>query len=246
MKIILVTSDLTYAPENYNDVFEFVVRSSRQHIVGVVLVRINKLGVLAKLPYLYFAGCKNIARTLACNFSDALLGQKKKFLKNLEIPFISVKSINDRKAILWLEALKPDLIFNMRARCIYKDAVLKIPHLGCVNVHHGILPHQKGFFCDLYALADNRTVGFTIHQMTNHVDQGQILYREEVDKNKNYIDYLAGVASREKTAIVNFMERNVQGNFSPEAISNSKHRPIVTTTPNFRTIKELQRKGMIL
>ena len=246
MKIILVTSDLTYAPENYKDVFEFVVRNSRQHIAGVVLVRINKFGVLAKLPYLYFAGCQNIANTLARNFSDALFGQKKIFLKNLEIPSISVKSINDQKAILWLQTLKPDLILNMRARCIYKDAVLKIPHLGCANVHHGILPHQKGLFCDLYALADNRAAGFTIHQMTNYIDQGQILYREEVNKNKNYIDYLAEVALKEKVAIVNFIERIVRGNILSGVISNSDQRPAVTTTPNFRKIKELQHKGIIL
>ena len=246
MKVILVTSDLTYAPENYNDVFEFVARNSSQYIAGVVLIRINKFGILAKLPYLYFAGCRNIANTLARNLSDALFRQKKKFLKNLGIPLISVKSINDRKAILWLETLKPDLILNMRARCIYKDAVLKIPHLGCANVHHGILPHQKGLFCDLYALADNRVAGFTIHQMTNYIDQGQILYREEVNKNKNYIDYLAEVASKEKVAIVAFIKRAVRGNLLSEAISNNDQHPTVTTTPNFRKIKELQRKGIIL
>ncbi len=246
MKIVLVTSDLTYAPKNYNDVFEFVVRNSRQHIAGVVLVRINKFGVLAKLPYLYFAGCKNIANTLVRNFSDALFGQKKKFLKNLGVPFISVKSINDQKAILWLQTLKPNLILNMRARCIYKNAVLKIPHLGCANVHHGILPYQKGLFCDLYALADNRATGFTIHQMTNHVDQGRILHREEVNKNKNYVDYLAEVASKEKVAIVALIKRTVRGNLLSEAISNNDQHPTVTTTPNFRKIKELQRKEIIL
>lgn len=246
MKIILVTSDLTYVPENYNDVFEFVVHNSRHHIAGVVLVRINKLGILSKLPYLYFAGCKSIANTLARNLGDAILGRKKQFLKKLGIPFIFAKSINDRNTVLWLQTMGPDLILNMRSRCIYKDAVLKIPRLGCVNVHHGILPLQKGLFCDLYALAENRMTGFTIHQMSNHIDQGQILYREEVNKNKKYIDYLKEVASREKMAIVNFIESVVQNNSLPEIILNNGHRPIVTTTPNFKTVKQLQRKGIIL
>ena len=247
MKIILVTSDLTYAPQNYNDVFEYVVRNSSQHIAGVVLIRIGKLGVLAKLPYLYFAGCKNIADTLARNLGSALLvGRKRKFLRKLAIPFISVNSINDRKAILWLNNLKPDLILNMRARCIYKDVVLETPRLGCVNVHHGILPRQKGLFCDLYALAENRGAGFTIHQMTNEIDQGQILYREEVNTNKNYISYLTGVALKEKVAIVNFIGIVAHNGSLPQAIASENYDPVITTTPNFKIIKELQRKGIIL
>ena len=185
MKIILVTSDLTYVPENYNDVFEFVAQNSQQYIVGVVLVSINKLSIVAKIPYLYFAGCKNIAKTLTRNVGDALLGRKKKFLKKFGVPFLSVKSINDRKAILWLQTIEPDLILNMRARCIYKDAVLKIPHLGCVNVHHGILPFQKGIFCDLHAIANDRETGFTIHTMARQIDRGEILYQETIRSSKN-------------------------------------------------------------
>ena len=43
MKIILVTSDLTYAPENYNDVFEYVISNASQHLAGIVIVKINKI-----------------------------------------------------------------------------------------------------------------------------------------------------------------------------------------------------------
>ena len=100
MKIILVTSDLTYAPENYDDVFEFVARNSSQHVAGVALIKISKLTVLAKLPYFYFAGCRNIAYTLAHNFGSVLLGRKRRFLRKLGIPFIYVEGINDRKAVV--------------------------------------------------------------------------------------------------------------------------------------------------
>lgn len=246
MKIILVTSDLTYCPRNYNDVFDFVVHNSSQHIAGVVLVKINKIGVLNKLLYLYFAGCKNIASTLVHNINDTLLGKKQKLLKKLEIPFISVKSINDQETILWLKNLEPDLILNMRARCVYEEDVLKIPRLGCVNVHHGILPDQKGLFCDLYAIAHNRVTGFTIHQMTKLIDQGQILHIEEMDKNKNYISYLRGVVLKEKMAIVNFIKKVGQTDSLPQAIAKESCDLVVTTTPNLKTIKELQRKGIIL
>jgi len=246
MKILLVTSDLTYAPENYNNVFEYVTSNASQHLVGVVIVKINKFSVLAKVPYLYFAGCNNMSNTLIRNLADASSGRKRKFLAALKIPFIFANSINDAQTIAWLNSMKPDLILNMRARCIYKEAVLQIPQLGCVNVHHGILPSQKGLFCDLYALADDKKAGFTIHQMTNGIDQGSIFRTQEADKNKNYIDYLTEVASKEKQAIVKFIENVVQNNSLPESKPNQKQKSFFTTTPNFKKIKELRHKGIIL
>ena len=246
MQIILVTSDLTYVPKNYNDVFEYTINNASQHLAGVVIVRVSKISVLAKIPYLYFAGCKNIANTLIRNLADTLSGRKRKFLVELDIPFVFANNINDKRTIAWLKSIKPDLILNMRARCIYKEAVLQIPRLGCVNVHHGILPSQKGLFCDLYALADDKKAGFTIHQMTNGIDQGSIFSVQEADKNKNYIDYLKQVASEEKQGIVKFIGNVVQNNSLPESKPNQKQKSIFTTTPNFKKIKELQHKGIIL
>lgn len=246
MKIILVTSDLTYVPKNYNDVFEYVINNASQHLVGVVIVKISKIFVLAKVPHLYFAGCNNMAHTLIHNLADALSGRKRKFLAELKIPFAFVNSINDERTIAWLKSMKPDLILNMRARCLYKDAILQIPRLGCLNVHHGILPSQRGLFCDLYALADDKAAGFTIHRMTSGIDQGSIFHTQEADKNKNYINYLAEVASKEKRAIVKFIENIVQNNSLPESKPNQDQKSIFTTTPNFKKIKELQHQGIIL
>ncbi len=246
MKIILVTSDLTYTPENYNDVFEYVINNVSQHLAGVVIVKINKISVLAKIPYLYFTGCNNMANTLIRNLADVLSGRKRKFLAELKIPFVFANSINDERTVAWLKSMKPDLILNMRARCIYKEAVLQIPRLGCMNVHHGILPSQRGLFCDLYALADDKAAGFTIHQMTSGIDQGSIFYTQEVDESKNYIDYLSKVALKEKRAIVKFIENVVQNNSLPEPKPNQEQKSVLTTTPNFEKIKELQHKGIIL
>lgn len=246
MKTILVTSDLTYAPQNYNDVLDFVLKNSEQHIAGVILIRINTIDTLLKLPYLYFAGCNNIAKTLTNNIADKLLGRKKKLLKNYRIPFIEKKSVNDVEATKWIQSIRPDLILNMRARCIYKDIVLRIPRFGCVNVHHGILPEQRGLFCDLYALAANRKSGFTIHKMTDQIDRGQILYREEIEANKNYIEYLATASSREELAIVNVINKIAQNDFPHEATFDVYNQASATTTPDFKTIKKLQHSGIIL
>src|SRR3989338_11038688 len=207
MKTILVTSDLTYAPQNYSNVLEFVISNSRQQIAGVVLIKINLLNIFGKVLFLYFSGCRHMARALVINLFSTLLAEKKKLFKKYNIPFIEVNSINNAKAISWLQQVSPDLIVNMRARCIYRDIVLRIPRLGCVNVHHGILPRQRGLFCDLYALAENKETGFTIHQMTNQIDIGKIFYREKIESEKDYMKYLSKVSRREGMVISNFINK---------------------------------------
>ena len=246
MKTILVTSDLTYAPQNYSNVLEFVISNSRQQIAGVVLIKINLLNIFGKVLFLYFSGCRNIAKTLTLNLFSTLLREKKKMLKKNNIPFIEVKSINNEKAILWLKQVSPDLIVNMRARCIYRDSVLRIPRLGCINVHHGILPQQRGLFCDLYALAENKETGFTIHRMTSQIDIGQIFYQVKIESEKDYMKYLSKVSRREGTAISTSINKIMANGFLLESALEKCGNSIVTTTPDFKTIKQLQHKGIIL
>ena len=246
MKTILVTSDLTYTPENYSNVLEVVINNSRQNIAGVVLVKINLLNIFGKILFLYFSGCRHMAKALTLNLFSTLLAEKKKLFKKYNIPFIEVKSINNAKAISWLQQVGPDLIVNMRARCIYRDSVLRIPRLGCINVHHGILPLQRGLFCDLYALAEDKETGFTIHQMTSQIDIGQIFYQVRIENEKDYIKYLSKVSRREGMAISTSINKIMANGFLLESALEKCDNSIVTTTPDFKTIKQLQHKGIIL
>ena len=64
MKTILITSNLTYVPGNYDNVLESVLCDSQKHITAVILVKINLLNISSKLPFFYFIGCKNITNVL--------------------------------------------------------------------------------------------------------------------------------------------------------------------------------------
>ena len=58
---------------------------------------------------------------------------------------------------------------------------------------------------------------------------------------------MTGVASNEKTAIVNFIQRTAHDNFLREATIPPENQHLgVTTTPNFKEIKRMQRQGIIL
>src|SRR5690606_523522 len=75
--------------------------------------------------------------------------------------------------------------------CIYKRSILQAPRLGCLNVHHGLLPRYRGTMCDLYALSEGREAGFSVHVMTPKLDAGPILRRQIVGGGtRDYLSYL--------------------------------------------------------
>jgi len=246
MRIVLVTSSITYAPNNYRDVLDFVLSRSKNHLVGVVLVDINKGRMVTKIPYLYLAGCKNIAKTLFKNIISSISKTKERMLEKYAIPYINISDVNNHTAVSWVNSLKPDIVINMRTRCIFKNKILNIPKLGCVNVHHGLLPKQRGLFCDLNALAENKDTGFSIHKMVKKIDRGSIYYTEKIKPERNYIKYLKTCAQKEKEAVVSFINKIDQTGKLPTGTPNNCITPKITSTPSLEQIKIFQKKGMIL
>ena len=65
-------------------------------------------------------------------------------------PVFSLPTVNCEAALALVREQRIDLIVNARTRFIYKQPILAAPPLGCLNVHHGLLPEQRGTMCDLW------------------------------------------------------------------------------------------------
>lgn len=106
-----------------------------------------------------------------------------------------VSNLHATQVIEFLRKQQPDLIVNARTRVIFKSSLLKLPKLGCINIHHGLLPDQRGLMCDLWARLENQGSGFSIHQMTPDLDDGKILRTHLVtekcgSRQEIYLDYM--------------------------------------------------------
>lgn len=247
MRIVLVTSELTYTPHNYLNVLSQVLVRAHPHIVAVVLVRYPLMRATLSVPYLLGLGCAGLATTLARNVVSTLRHSKSAFLSQQGIPTLSVSDINEPAALAWLRDHDPELVVNMRSRCIFTSEILSLPTLGCVNVHHGLLPGQRGLFCDLHSLARHELTGFTIHTMTEAIDAGDILYQEHVAHDREYMRYLEQCAAQESEAIGHFIQTVVTSGRLPQGEAHVPHeRRPATTTPTARTIRSLIRSGVRL
>jgi len=98
------------------------------------------------------------------------------------IPVLEVGSMRAAATLAAIEELQPDLVIAACFPHIFPEAMLKIPKIGCLNIHPSLLPAYRGpqpLFWQLRAGEQN--MGVTVHWMDAGVDTGDILGRATVD-----------------------------------------------------------------
>ena len=98
------------------------------------------------------------------------------------IPVLRVASLRRPDALATLAAFAPDLIcvscFSLRL----PPEVLRLPRLGCVNLHPSLLPDNRGPDPLFWTFQrGDATTGVTIHLMDEGFDTGPILAQERVE-----------------------------------------------------------------
>lgn len=187
MRTCLVTSALTFVPENYN---RLILRLA-QHpsVVGLIEIENRESSVYLKAFGMIFSlSAPRMGWTLIQNSLDSSRQQRRQAFEK-QGKWVKVANSPKSSEILKLIENEPlDLILNARTRVIYREELLNKPRLGCLNIHHGLLPQQRGLMCDFWAHLEGEHSGFSIHQMTSKIDDGPILRVQKVDSHRK--DYL--------------------------------------------------------
>ncbi len=222
LKAVLVTSEVTFVGENYHQVILSLATSP--HIAGLVVMRnraplLSCLGLLAAVsgaaPRFGFQLFKN-------NLFPRTEEKVKAYEKEKKFVVFS-EDINAPETLNHLKSLQLDLIINARSRCFFKDEVLALPRLGCINIHHGLLPFQRGVMCDFWAHMHGKPFGFTVHQMTKKIDDGPILRVEEVKlPPRSYTDSI-------------FEGSKIEARVLAEVLEDIDRNQSLTGTPNLKT-----------
>lgn len=248
MKTLLATSAVTYVPDNYYSLFAELMEEAGEHVAGLVVLEARWVDLLKTAAGLYWLGAHKVARTMARNIVELPLQRREALFVRRGLPVLRAKSMNDPQIIAWVERQRIDLVANLRTRCIYRKKLLSAPRLGCINIHHGLLPQYRGTLCDLYALADRRPAGFTIHAMSERVDAGRILVSREVSSGceRDYVEYLERTGRCEGRALADLLQRTAREGVLPTGCRNQCSRPVYTRTPDRGQIRELCAAGMVL
>lgn len=248
MKVLFVTSQITFVPNNDQIFFDELLKRVTPHIAGLILIENFSFDLILKIIWLYIMGCTNFATILLKNIVDLPIQRREEVFRKKKIPVFQSKSMNSPKIVTWVKKNKIDLVINIRTRCIYEKEILSSARLGCVNIHHGLLPKRRGIFCDLYALYEKRPAGITVHKMSEKLDDGRIIYRKQISQihDNDYMKYLARTGYAEADMIIKLMKYIELKGTLPKGIKNYSRQAIYTKTPNSQQIKDMKKSGLIL
>lgn len=252
MKVLLVTSRLTYMPRNYLGLFESLLTAVPELIHGLVLLDNVDHKVLKSIVGLPFLGAHRLFKELALNLASLPKRERENLFYRQQKAVYQLKTMNSKTALKIVQDEQIDLIVNLRTRDIYRSEILKAPTYGCLNIHHGLLPKYRGTMCDLYALSEGREAGFSIHVMNQKVDAGELLKVQVVDpgSERHYVNYLARTANIEAQALAEVL-MNIANSLTttghlPAGMPNHSEERKYTRNPTREMVREMKRKGMIL
>lgn len=104
-----------------------------------------------------------------------------KIAKLLGLPVFRPPSINNDEGITLLESLEPDVIITVAFGKLLKARALKLPPLGCYNVHASLLPKFRGAAPIQRALMNGeKKTGITIFEMDKGMDSGPVAILREL------------------------------------------------------------------
>jgi folate-dependent phosphoribosylglycinamide formyltransferase PurN len=104
------------------------------------------------------------------------------FCKQRNIPIVSTHALDSDEALAVVRTLEPDLAIHAGAG-ILRAPLLRIPRLGTLNAHMGILPRYRGMNAAEWAYFEMGLAGCSVHLIDPGIDSGDILCVRRVDVN---------------------------------------------------------------
>lgn len=193
MKLIIITQEDSFAvPQNIEKIIKLdfvtiqkvlnidsshsLVNQKKLFIDGFGLLQSAKMGVKVGLHKAndFLDGISSYKTSLPSKSLKAVA------LKN-KIDYQKITNPNDEKFLDELEVLKPDIIVSFSAPLVFKNKLLSIPTLGCINLHCSFLPNFAGIMPSFWTLyKKQKSTGVTVHYMDSKIDNGKILGQKEV------------------------------------------------------------------
>ena len=128
-----------------------------------------------------------------CPFYENNVHSRLKLLsdKNI-IPFKRVNDINSIEVQKQLKNLNPDLIAVCHFQRILKKNIIRIPKLGCINLHPSLLPNYRGMAPQHWPIINgDQETGITVHFIDEGVDTGNIILQKKIVIDSNmYVSVL--------------------------------------------------------
>lgn len=91
------------------------------------------------------------------------------------------RKVKDPAVVKKIKRINPEIIFCIGGTQIIPKEILKIPRLGCLNIHSGLLPKYRGRYATAHAIFNEEAfAGVTLHWMDERIDSGPVIMQGKI------------------------------------------------------------------
>jgi len=150
----------------------------KKNLFSKIISTINIFGINFFIFY-----CIKIIRSF---FSERIIA----LLKRHKIKYYLINDdVNNSHNLNLIKKSKPDIILSLTANQIFKEKLLNIPKICCLNLHTSLLPSHRGLMPSFWAMKLNeRYSGVSVFIMDKKIDTGKILCQIKF-RIKNFTHY---------------------------------------------------------
>ena len=131
-----------------------------------------------------------------------------------EIEYIREKDVNSQTVFEKIKKIQPDLLITAHFEKLLKKDILRIPRIGCLNLHPSLLPYYRGMSPQHWPIINGeKETGITVHYMDETADTGNIVLQKKIElEDQMYVSDLQLVwAKMYQTIICEAVEMVMKG-----------------------------------
>ena len=150
----------------------------KKNLFSKIISTINIFGI--KFFIFYFI------KIIKSFFSERIIA----LLERHKIQFYLINdNVNNSHNLNLIKKSKPDIILSLTANQIFKEKLLNIPKICCLNLHTSLLPSNRGLMPSFWVMKLNeRYSGVSVFVMDKKIDTGKILCQIKF-RIKNFTHY---------------------------------------------------------
>lgn len=154
-----------------------------------------------------------------------------------------VDPINTAGSLTVIRNYKPDLILSIAGNEIFKQDLISLAKLGCINLHTGMLPKYRGLLPSFWAMKNNeKCIGVTVFYVDLGIDSGPIIIQRSVKiENKSQHDLIKETKRLGMDCILSAIELIRDGEFQPS--TNDDRKATYYSFPTKRDVVDFRRAG---
>lgn len=241
---------------------EFVETRDRSDVIKAIVIApaMGKKSFLALLRQMYdFYGPWNFLRVgvryvfyrLASKLPEWARGGRffsvEQICRHHGILATHVRNINAPEFLAEVAQWNLDLLISVAAPQVFREPLIGLPRLGCINIHNSKLPKYRGMLPNFWQMFHGeKMVGTTIHRINAGIDDGDILMQEETPIQMG--EDLDSLIRRTKILGARFMVEMLRRFRTNEvrALPNPREEATYFTFPTRRDVAEFRRRGFRL